>query len=54
MVKVTKLYKKNGELLFPEGNGGWKYLDHYVVPPAPSNTTVMWATRYLAEKEKEA
>ena len=48
MVTVTKLHKKNTELMFPEENAGSKYLDDYVTPPASSNTSVAWATRYLA------
>ena len=54
MVTVTKLHKKNIELLFPEENNGSKYLDDYVTPHASSTTTVTWATRYLAEKEDQA
>lgn len=54
MVTVTKLHKKNTELMFPEENNGSRYLDDYVTPPAPSNTSVTWATRYLAEKDEQA
>lgn len=52
-VKVTKMYKKNSELMFPEHNERSKFLDDYVTPPADSNTTVMWSTRFLSEKEAE-
>lgn len=54
LVKVTKLHKRNTELMFPEENAGFKYLDDYVSPPAPANTFVTWSTRYLAEKDEEA
>lgn len=53
MVTVTKLHKKNTELLFPGADDGSKYLDDYVTPPAPINTSITWATRYLAEKEDD-
>lgn len=54
MVTVTKLHKKNTELMFPEEHNGSKYLDDYVTPPASSDTSVKWATWYLAEKEDQA
>lgn len=52
-LKVTKVHKKNTELLFPEEDDCTKYLDDYVTPPAPSNTTVMWLSRFLSEKDGE-
>ena len=53
MVTVTKLHKKNTELMFPRENEGSKYLDDYVTTPAFRNTSITWATRYLAEKVDE-
>lgn len=53
MVTVTKLHKKNTELMYPGENDGSKYLDDYVTTPACSNISITWATRYLAEKEDE-
>ena len=53
-VIVTKLHKKNTELMFPEANSGSKYLDDYVTPTASSSFTVTWDTRYLAEREEQA
>lgn len=50
MVQLTKLYRKNTELLFPEDNASSKYLEDYVCPPAPSTVYVRWSTRYLSEK----
>ena len=40
MVRVTKVYRKNTELLFPDDNTRSKYLDDYVCPPAPMETIV--------------
>lgn len=50
MVKVTKMFKKNIELFYPEDHAGSKFLDDFLVPPAPANTTVTWSRRYLREK----
>lgn len=49
-MRVTKVYRKNTELLFPDDNTRSKYLDDYVCPPAPMETIVKWSTRYLSEK----
>ena len=50
MVKVTKLWKKNTELMFPEENDFSTYLDDYVNPSAEESPFVTWSTRYLVEK----
>lgn len=50
MVKVTKVYKKNTELMYVENRQCAKFLDEYVTPTAPM---VNWAARYLAEKEDD-
>lgn len=52
MVKITKLHRKNSEMMFPEDHAISAYLDDYVTPPAHSNTYVTWSTRYLVEKEE--
>lgn len=52
-VKVTKVYKKNVELMFPTENAHLRYLEEAVAPPTPNDTTVKWSIRYLVEKEKE-
>ena len=52
-VKVTKVYKKSVELMFPAENAHVRYLEEAVAPPAASDTTVMWSIRYLVEKEKD-
>lgn len=49
MVKVTKILRKNTELLYPGDNEVSKFLDDYVDPPA----YVTWLTRYLVEKGDE-
>lgn len=51
MVMVTKVYKKNTEMMYPEKNTFAKYLDDYVMSPAPSAKFVTWSTRYLVEKD---
>lgn len=53
-VKVTRVYKKNVELMFAGKNAGDRYLDDVVSPPAPNDTTMRWSVRYLVMKEKEA
>lgn len=54
-VKVTKVHKKNTELMFPDASAGSKFLDDYVDPPdAPGNTFVTWLSRYLVEKDDDA
>lgn len=53
-VKVTRVYKKNVELMFVDEKSSHQYLDDVVTPPAPTDTTVKWSVRYLVEKEKEA
>jgi len=50
LVKVTAMFKKHIELFFPEESAGSKYLDDYVVPPAPHDTNVVWCRRYLSDK----
>lgn len=54
MVKVTKVHKKNTELMYPEETAMSAYLDEFLTPPAPSDTYVTWSTRYLVEIGKEA
>ena len=49
MVQVTKVHKKNTELMYPEETAMSAYLDEFLTPPAPSNTFVTWSTRYLVE-----
>ena len=53
MVTVTKIYKKNTELMYIEDDTISKYLDDYVTPPAHPDTIVRWKSRYLAEKEDD-
>ena len=53
-VKVTKMHKKNTELMFPEGDGCSQFLDDYVTPHAPGSPFVTWNTRYLVEKVDDA
>lgn len=50
MVKVTHVHKKFTELMYPEPSAGPGFLDDYVSPPAPSDTFVAWASRYLVLK----
>lgn len=49
MVKVTKMHKKNTELMYPEETSMSAFLDEFVTPPTPSNTYVTWSTQYLVE-----
>jgi hypothetical protein len=50
-VTLTKMYRKNTELLIPDDNARSKYLEDYVCPPpAPSGTCVTWYSRYLIPK----
>ena len=51
MVMVTKVHKKNTEMMYPEKNTLSKYLDDYITPTDPSATFVTWSTRYLVEKD---
>lgn len=51
MVKVTKIYKKNTELMFVESKTCPKFLDEYVSPPC--TTMVRWNARWLVEKEDD-
>ena len=46
-VKVTKVPKKNCELMYPPENGGSRYLDHYVVETAEDDTYVTWLSQWL-------
>jgi hypothetical protein len=46
-VKVTKLWKKNCPVMFPEENPESKHLDDYVIPPAAPDTYVTWLSMYL-------
>jgi hypothetical protein len=51
-VTLTKMYRKNTDLLIPDNNARSKYLDDYVYPPAPSGTCVTWYSRYLIPKSE--
>lgn len=53
MMKVTKMHKKNTELMYPEDTELSAYLDDFLSPPAPSDTYVTWSTRYLVEIGKQ-
>jgi hypothetical protein len=53
MVKITKMHKKNTELMYPEENAMSSFLDEFLTPPAPSNTYVTWSTVYMVEIGKE-
>lgn len=53
MLKVTKIHRKNVDLMFPDRDAHAKFLDDIVVPPAPSNTYVTWSTRYLVLKGED-
>ena len=53
-VKVTKVLKKNVQLMFPSENAQLRYLEDAATPPAPSETSVKWSIRYLVEKDKQA
>ena len=39
--------------MFPDENPSSKFLESYVVPPASSNTSITWSTRYLVEKDDD-
>lgn len=52
MVNVTKMYKKNVAVMYPDMDAGLQYLDQYASPDIASNTHVTWKTRYLVEKEQ--
>lgn len=52
-VKVTKLYKKKMDLMFPHRMLPSMCLDDYVVPPAPSDTVLTWSSMYLVEKHDD-
>ena len=53
MVKLTRLLRKNSEMMFPEENAISTHIDDYVTPPAPKDTFVTWATRYLVERNED-
>lgn len=53
-VKVTKMHKKNTELMFPDVDKFSKFLDDYVNPEAPRSPFVTWNTQYLVEKVDDA
>ena len=50
LVRVTKVHKKNIQLMYPELNAELQHLEDFTTPPAPNNTWVTWSTRYLVEK----
>lgn len=50
MVKVTYVWRKNTELMYPESSAAKRFLDDYVSAPAPSEKYVAWATQYLVGK----
>jgi len=52
-VKITKVHKKNTDLMIPQANSSSMYLDDFVVPPAPADTYVTWHTVYLDYKIDE-
>lgn len=52
-VKVTRVYKKNVQLMYPSENAQIRFLEEAVTPPAPSETSVKWSIRYLVDKAKE-
>lgn len=49
-VQVTKIHRKNTDLMHPVGNASSMYLDDFVVPPAPTDTYVTWGTVWLVEQ----
>ena len=49
-VKVTKIIKKNCDLMYPPPKPASRYLDDYEVPPAPDDTYVTWLSQYLERK----
>jgi len=49
-VKVTKIHKTRTDLMFPVEGGPSRYLDDYIVPPAPPDTYVTWLSMWLEVK----
>lgn len=53
-VKVTKILRKNTELIYPDDADKLsKLLDDYVAPTATNGPYVPWSTIYLVEKGDE-
>ena len=50
LVRVTKVHKKNVQLMYPDLNAKLQHLEDFTTPLAPNNTWVMWSTCYLVEK----
>jgi hypothetical protein len=50
VVTVTKMLRKNTELMFPDVIPCTLFLDNFLTPPAPSGTHVTWLSRYLRDK----
>ena len=49
-VTVTKIHKKNVELMFMHTNPGIRYLEEVLAAPAMCDRTVRWSVRYLVDK----
>lgn len=49
-VTVTRVHKKNVELMFKHGNPAISNLDEAVTAPDVCDRTVMWSVRFLVDK----
>jgi len=51
-VQMTKIHRKNTDLMHPVRNAPSMYLDDFVVPPAPTDTYVTWHTVWLVDQRE--
>lgn len=49
-VKLTKVHRKGGEMMFDHANPYIRNLDEAVAAPVLCDRTVRWSTRYLVDK----
>ena len=52
-VTVTRVFKRNVELMYPDRTSPIRFLDDVLIPPAPPDTTAKWCVRYLVPKEEK-
>ena len=52
-VTVTRVFKRNVELMYAERTSPQRFLDDVVTPPAKPGTTTKWSVRFLVPKEDE-
>lgn len=52
-VTVTRVFKRNVPLMYPDGPPSQRFLDDVVSPPARSGTMAKWSVRFLVPKEEE-